>query len=394
MTNLDELLTRGVAEVLVESNVRRKLEAGQKLRLKLGIDPTRPSIHIGHAVALRKMRQFQDLGHTVVLIVGDWTAQIGDPSGRDESRPRLTPAETSSNAEHFMEQFFKIVDQTRTEVRWQSEWFGKFALEDAFNLMGRFTMAQMLAHETFRTRYEAGQPLTVLELMYPMLQGYDSVPIKSDIEFGGTDQKFNILAGRQLMEQLGMIPQDILLVPLIAGTDGRKMSKSFNNSVDMLMPPADKYGKLMSMSDDVMPLYYEVWTDAPLAEVREMATAIRDGSVNPRNLKMRLARDIVSQIDGAEAAAHAEAEFVRIFQQRDLPTDLPEHLLDAPINIVDFLAATKLAPSKSEARRLIQGGGVRVDGAKIESHEWMLAPEGEQIVQVGRRKFLKVRAKS
>ena len=393
MTDLDELLTRGVAEVLVAANVRRKLEAGQKLRLKLGIDPTRPAIHIGHAVALRKMRQFQDLGHTVVLIVGDWTAQIGDPSGRDESRPRLTPAETRSNAEHFMAQFFKIVDQTRTEVRWQSEWFGKFDLEDAFNLMGRFTMAQMLAHETFRNRYEAGQPLTVLELMYPMLQGYDSVPIKSDIEFGGTDQKFNILAGRQLMEQLGMIPQDILLVPLIAGTDGRKMSKSFNNSVDMLMSPADKYGKLMSMSDDVMPLYYEVWTDAPLAEVREMATAIRAGSVNPRNLKMRLARDIVSQIDGAAAAAQAEAEFVRIFQQRDLPTDMPEHLLDAPINIVDFLAANELAPSKSEARRLIQGGGVRVNGAKIESHEWMLAPEGEQIVQVGRRKFLKVRSR-
>ena len=394
MTDLDELLTRGVAEVLVEANLRRKLAAGQKLRLKLGVDPSRPSMTIGNGVALRKLRKFQELGHTVVLIVGDWTAQIGDPTGRDETRPRLTAEHVRTNAEQYMEQFFRLVDRERTEVRWQSEWFGEFDLEAAFNLMGRFTLGQMLAHETFRTRYDAGQPLTILELMYPMLQGYDSVVIKSDVEFGGTDQKFNNLAGRQLMEQLNLVPQDILLVPLIAGTDGRKMGKSFNNSVDMLMSPADKYGKLMSMSDDVMPLYYEVWTDAPLAEVREMATAIRAGSVNPRNLKMRLARDIVSQIDGAAAAAQAEAEFVRIFQRRDLPTDMPEHLLDAPINIVDFLAANELAPSKSEARRLIQGGGVRVNGAKIESHEWMLAPEGEQIVQVGRRKFLKVRAKN
>lgn len=393
MTNLDELLTRGVAEIVVEANLRRKLEAGQKLRLKLGIDPTRPSIHIGHAVALRKLRQFQELGHTVVLIVGDWTAQIGDPSGRDESRPRLSAEETRSNAQHFMEQFFKIVDRDRTEVRWQSEWFGTFNLEDAFNLMGRFTMAQMLSHETFRNRYEAGQPLTILELMYPMLQGYDSVPIKSDVEFGGTDQKFNILAGRQLMEQLGMVPQDVLLVPLIAGTDGRKMSKTFNNSVDLLMPPTEKYGKLMSMTDDVLPLYYEVWSDVPLTEVREMELAMKADSVNPRDLKMKLARAIISQIDGAAAAAEAEAEFVRIFQQRDLPSDMPEHQLAAPAKIVDLLVVTGLAPSKSEARRLIVGGGVRVNSEKIDSVDAMLAPDGEHIVQVGRRKFIKLTPK-
>jgi tyrosyl-tRNA synthetase len=390
--NLDELLTRGVAEVLVEANLRRKLEAGQKLRLKLGIDPTSPSIHIGHAVALRKLRQFQELGHTVVLIVGDWTAQVGDPSGRDESRVRLTPEQTSANAAHFMEQFFKIVDRERTEVRWQSEWFGTFKLEDAFNLMGRFTMAQMLSHETFRNRYDAGQPLTILELMYPMLQGYDSVAIKSDVEFGGTDQKFNILAGRQLMDQLGMVPQDILLVPLIAGTDGRKMSKTFNNSIDILMPPDEKYGKLMSMTDDVMPLYYEVWTDLPIDEVRAMGAAIADGSLNPRDLKMRLAREIIRQIDGDAAAAHAESEFVRIFQQRDIPSDMPEHTLAGPTNIIDLLVATNLAPSKSEARRLIAGGGVRLNSEKIASVDFMLIPGDESIVQVGRRKFIKIKA--
>jgi tyrosyl-tRNA synthetase len=390
MTSIDELLTRGVAEVLVEANVRRKLEAGQKLRLKLGIDPTKPSIHIGHAVALRKLRAFQELGHTVVLIIGDWTAQIGDPSGRDESRPRMTAEETSANAAYYMEQLFKIVDRDRTEIRLQSEWFGDFKLEQAFNLMGRFTMAQMLSHETFRNRYEAGQPLTILELMYPMLQAYDSVAIKADLEFGGTDQKFNILAGRQLMEQLGMVPQDILLVPLIAGTDGRKMSKSFNNSVDMLMTPEEKYGKLMSMTDDVMPLYYEVWTDTPMAEVAEIKAAMQAGSVNPRDLKMRLARDIVAQTDGAAAAAAAEAEFVRVFQQRDLPTDMPEHRLAAATSIVDLLVGTSLAPSKGEARRLIAGGGVRVDSEKIDSVDFTLQPGGEHIVQVGRRKFIKL----
>src|SRR5262249_46122968 len=218
------------------------------------------------------------------------------PSGRDETRPRLTAEIVRENAHTYMEQFFRIVDRDRTEVRWQSEWFGSFTLEHALNLAGRFTLAQMLAHETFRKRYDAGAPLTILELMYPMLQGYDSVAIAADVEFGGTDQKFNNLAGRQLMGEWGMAPQDILLVPLIPATDGRKMSKSFDNSVDMLMLPDEKYGKLMSMSDDVLPLYYEVWTDVPLAEIAEMKQAIQSGSVNPRDLKMRLAREIIGQI--------------------------------------------------------------------------------------------------
>src|SRR6185295_13099440 len=235
--DIDQLLTRGVAEVLVEAELRAKLKAGRRLRLKQGFDPTKPHMHIGHAVGLRKLRKFQELGHKVVLIVGDWTAQIGDPSGRDETRPRLTAQVVQENAKIFMEQFFRVVDRAQTEVRWQSEWFGDFDLGDALDLAGRFTLAQMLAHETFRKRYEAGAPLTILELMYPMLQGYDSVAINSDVEFGGTDQKFNNLAGRELMQQMGMAPQDILLVPLIPGTDGRKMGKSFNNTIDIVTPP-------------------------------------------------------------------------------------------------------------------------------------------------------------
>ena len=391
MLSLDEVLTRGVAEVIVAENLRKKVQAGQPLRLKLGIDPTRSSIHIGHAVALRKLRQFQNLGHTVVLIIGDWTAQIGDPTGRDDSRPRLSAAETKANAEHYMEQLFKIIDEQQTEIRWQSEWFGSFDLEAVFNVVGRFTMAQMLAHETFRQRYEAGQPLTVLELMYPMLQAYDSVAIQADVEFGGTDQKFNILAGRQLMEQLNLPPQEVLLVPLIAGTDGRKMSKTFDNTVDILMAPQDKYGRIMSMADDVLPTYYEVWTDVPMDEVRAMQAQMQAGTVNPRDLKMRLAREIITQIDGPEAAAAAEDHFVQVFQRREIPADMPEHTLSTASSIIDVLAATGLTSSKGEARRLITGGGVRVDGEKVEDQDLLLEPQTEHIVQVGRRKFIRLR---
>lgn len=388
--DVSELLSRGVAEVIVESELRARLQSGTPLRLKQGFDPTKPDMHIGHAVGLRKLRAFQELGHQVVLIVGDWTAQIGDPSGRDETRTRLSAAEVRANAETYMEQFFRVVDRQRTEVRWQSEWFGQFTLENALDLAGRFTLAQMLSHETFRKRYETGAPLTILELMYPMLQAYDSVAIKADVEFGGTDQKFNILAGRELMAQLGMTPQQVFLVPLIPGTDGRKMSKTFNNTVDIRMPPAEMYGRIMSMSDEVLPLYFEVLTDVPMAEVHEMKTAMAAGQVNPRDLKMRLAREIVAQFHDPAAAAAAEAAFIRQFVERELPEDIPNFALEAPAGIVEVLVAAGLAPSKSEARRLIDGGGVRVDGERVEGYTLTLNPGANVVVQVGRRKFVRV----
>ncbi|WP_416180949.1 tyrosine--tRNA ligase [Chloroflexus sp.] len=388
--DVSELLSRGVAEVIVESELRARLQSGTPLRLKQGFDPTKPDMHIGHAVGLRKLRAFQELGHQVVLIVGDWTAQIGDPSGRDETRTRLSAAEVRANAETYMEQFFRVVDRQRTEVRWQSEWFGQFTLENALDLAGRFTLAQMLSHETFRKRYETGAPLTILELMYPMLQAYDSVAIKADVEFGGTDQKFNILAGRELMAQLGMTPQQVFLVPLIPGTDGRKMSKTFNNTVDIRMPPAEMYGRIMSMSDEVLPLYFEVLTDVPMAEVHEMKTAMAAGQVNPRDLKMRLAREIVAQFHDPAAAAAAEAAFIRQFVERELPEDIPNFAIEAPTGIVEVLVATGLAPSKSEARRLIDGGGVRVDGERVDEYTLTLNPGANVVVQVGRRKFVRV----
>ena len=386
---IDELLTRGVAEVLVATELRAKLQSGRKLRLKQGFDPTKPQMHIGHAVGLRKLRTFQELGHQVVLIVGDWTAQIGDPSGRDETRPRLTAEVVQANARTYMEQFFKVVDREQTEVRWQSEWFGDFKLVDALNLAGRFTLAQMLAHETFRKRYEEGARLSILELMYPMLQGYDSVAVQSDVEFGGTDQKFNNLAGRELQAQMGQTPQDILLVPLIPGTDGRKMGKSFDNTIDVLMLPFEMYSKVLSMSDEIMPLYFEVLTDMPLGEIAEMQRAIGAGEANPMRFKQQLARDLVRQFHSEAEAGAAESAWISQFSKRERPSDIPSHTLTGPTNIIDFMVDAGLAASKSEARRLIAGGGVRVEDEKVEAADLMLNPETPVVVQVGRRKFVR-----
>jgi tyrosyl-tRNA synthetase len=386
--NIAELLSRGVAEVIVESELRAKLERRKPLRLKMGFDPSKPDLHVGHAVGLRKLRQFQDLGHTVVLIVGDWTARVGDPSGRDETRQMLTAEQVRANAETYMQQFFHIVDRERTEVRWQSEWFEKFSLEDVFNLTSRFTMQQMLAHETFRKRNDTGNPVTIMELMYPLLQAYDSVAINADVEFGGMDQKFNILAGRELMRSLGMEPQQVLLVPLLVGMDGRKMSKSFDNTVDLTMPPADMYGRVMAMSDDVIVPYFENVTDVTAPHVQEIQYALEHGT-NPRDLKMRLARELVTQFHTGAAAAEAEDYFRRTVQRGEVPADMPEHVIAAATNIVDLLAEAKLAPSKSEARRLIAGGGVRVDGEKVDQ-DATIEPNGAYVVQVGKRKFVRV----
>jgi tyrosyl-tRNA synthetase len=390
MDPIDRIFDRTVAEVIVREELEQRLRSGRQLRLKMGLDPSKPNLHIGHAVGLRKLRQFQELGHEVVLIVGDWTAQIGDPSGRDESRSMLTPEEVQRNAKTYMEQFFIIVDEERTEIRWQSEWFGKFTLTDVFNLTSRFTMAQMMAHETFRKRWEEGRPLTLMELMYPALQAYDSVAIDADVEFGGTDQKFNILAGRELQSSLGVPPQDVFLNPLLPGTDGRKMSKSFGNTIDLTDAPEDMYGKAMSISDEMLDTYLTLVStiaDDELEAIRQQLTA---GTVNPRDIKMRLAGDIVRQFHGAEAARQAEAEFVRVFQRGKLPTDIPEYTLSEPIGIIDLLRDSGMASSGSAARTLIQQGGVRIDDEKVQDVDLRVDPKEGMIIRVGRRRFLKI----
>jgi tyrosyl-tRNA synthetase len=376
------LLTRGVAEIIVESELRAKLNAGKKLRLKQGFDPSRPDMHIGHAVGLRKLKKFQELGHTIVLIVGDWTAQIGDPSGRDVTRPRLTAEKVRENALTYMEQFFRVIDRDKTEIRWQSEWFGQFKLENALDLAGRFTLAHMLSHDTFRKRYEAGQSLTILELMYPMLQGYDSVVVKADVEFGGTDQKFNNLAGRELQAQMGQTPQDVFLLPLIPGTDGRKMGKSFDNTVDILLTPENMFGKIMSMADDVMPLYYEVLTDVPLTDVAEIKHVIQTGTGSPMDIKKRLAAEIVAQFHSPSDAIRAREAFERQFQRREMPDEMPEFAISQPTTILDLLVNTSLATSKSEGRRLIDGGGVKLNGEKVSAYDTLVTPVA--VIQKGR----------
>jgi tyrosyl-tRNA synthetase len=390
MDAIERIFDRTVAEVIIREELEERLRSGRQLRLKMGLDPSKPNLHIGHAIGLRKLRQFQELGHEVVLIVGDWTAQIGDPSGRDESRAMLTPEEVQRNAKTYMDQFFIIVDEDRTEIRWQSEWFGNFTLTDVFNLTSRFTMAQMMAHETFRKRWEEGRPLTLMELMYPALQAYDSVAIDADVEFGGTDQKFNILAGRELQSSLGLPPQDVFLNPLLPGTDGRKMSKSFGNTIDLTDRPEDMYGKAMSISDDMLDTYLTLVSEMPDDELEEIRHQLSAGTVNPRDIKMRLARDIVRQFHGVQAARQAEAEFVRVFQKGKLPTDMPEYTLSEPIGIVDLLTDASLARSSSDARRLIEQGGVRIDDEKVQDVDLRVEPREGMIIRVGKRRFLRI----
>ena len=387
--SLDFVLKRGVAEIISEENLRKRIAAGKPLRLKMGFDPSKPDLHVGHAVGLRKLRQLQDLGHTVVLIVGDWTAQVGDPSGRDESRVMLTHDQVQVNAQTYMDQFFIIVDKSKTEVRWQSEWFGKFTLTDVFNLTARFTFADLMEHETFDKRVKEGKALSIMELMYPLLQAYDSIAIDADVEFGGMDQKFNILAGRQLQERLGKTPQEVFLVPLLVGTDGRKMSKSFGNTIDVRAEPNDMYGKVMSLVDSVLVEYFRCVTDVSDAELAEIDRTMKAGSVNPRDLKMRLAREIITQLYDANAARDAEAEFVKVFQQRELPSDMPTFAIKSPTPIIDLMMAANLAQSKSEARRLVQQGGVKLDDEKIDKIDTVI-PAKSAVLRVGKLKFVRL----
>ena len=363
------LLQRGVAEIIVQESLLRKLESGRSLRLKEGFDPSAPDIHLGHAVGLRKLRQFQELGHTVVLIVGDWTARIGDPTGRSVTRPMLTEEEVRANAETYLSQFFKIVDRSRTEVVWQSEWYRTFDLADVIRLASKFTVAQMLAREDFARRYQEGNPISLTELLYPLLQAYDSVAVRADVEFGGLDQKFNCLVGRELQGMVGQEPQDIVLTPLLVGLDGaQKMSKSLGNYVGIAEPPDTMYGKIMRLRDEAIVSYLRNLTDIPDAEIDRYQQAMERGEVNPMEVKMHLAHEIVAQFHGAAEARPAEEEFVRVYRRREQPTAAPVYHLPPGttlISPVDLLVGAGLAKSKSEARRLIQQGAVELDGVRI-----------------------------
>jgi len=389
--DINHLLRRGVAEIIVEDEMRKLLRSGRTLRLKEGFDPSFPDIHLGHMVTLRKLCQLQELGHQVILIVGDWTARIGDPSGASATRPMLSAEQVKTNAETYMKQFFKIVDRDKTEVRWQSEWFGKFNLTDVIQLTSKFTIAQLMAREDFSNRYSAGRPITVAELLYPLLQAYDSVAIQADVEFGGTDQKFNCLVGRELQPMLGQSPQQVFLVPLLIGTDGsQKMSKSLGNYIGVAEPPEEIYGKVMSIPDSLVLDYFELVTDVPDKELEEFRQALKDETVNPMELKKRLAREIVTQLYAQKAAGEAEEHFVRVFQKREVPEEVQEYHISrrADIDLRDVLVETHLAKSRSEANRLIEQGAVSVDGKKISNS--VATIKSGSIIKMGKRRFIRL----
>ena len=388
---MNRLLRRGVAEIIIEEEMIELLRSGKKLRLKEGFDPSFPDIHLGHMVALRKLRQFQELGHQVVLIVADWTAQIGDPSGVSATRPMLTMEQVKANAQTYMDQFSKIVDMDKTEVRWQSEWFDEFRLGDVIRLASKFTVAQFLARDDFNKRYNEGRPIAITELLYPLLQAYDSVMVQADVEFGGTDQKFNFLVGRELQEMMGQKPQQCFMTPLLVGTDGsQKMSKSLGNYIGVTEPPEDIYGKAMSIRDDLILLYFELVTDVPDEELAGFKQELEEGKINPMLLKKRLGRELVSHLYDQKAAAEAEEHFEKVFQQREMPEEIAEYQfsLAGEVDLRNVMVEAQLAKSRSEAHRLIAQGAVSIDGEKITSN---IAPlKSGSIIKVGKRHFARV----
>jgi tyrosyl-tRNA synthetase len=386
--DISYLLSRGVAEIIVEEEMINLLRSGRKLRLKEGFDPSAPDIHLGHMVTLKKLRQFQELGHQIVLIVADWTAQIGDPSGVSVTRPMLSAEQVRENAETYMKQFFKVVDKEKTEIRWQSEWFGGFDLADVIRLTSKFTVAQFLARDDFSKRYNEGRPIAITELLYPLLQAYDSVAIQADVEFGGTDQKFNFLVGRELQSMMGQHPQQCFMMPLLVGTDGsQKMSKSLGNYIGVDEPPGDIYGKTMSIPDDLILQYFELVTDVPDEELAEFRKQLDDEGVNPMTLKKRLARELVTQLYGEKQATEAEQQFEKVVQKREMPEDIIEYELEDRINITQLLAQSGLTGSRSEAIRLIRQGAVSIDGRKISDSNEVISKNC--IIKVGKRRYLK-----
>ena len=403
---LNKVLHRGVAEIIVEDEFVKRLQSSESLRLKMGFDPSRPDIHLGHVVGLRKLRQLQELGHQVILIVGDWTAQIGDPSGRSVTRPMLTHEEVMANAETYLDQFFKVVDRDRTETVLQSEWFGKFTLATVIDLTKRFTLAQFLERDDFSRRFRANKPIALTEFLYPLLQAYDSVAIRSDVEFGGTDQKFNLLVGRQLQSMMGQQPQHCFLMPMLVGTDGvQKMSKSLDNYVALDDPPNEMFGKVMSISDTLIMDYYENLTDVSDGELMEMRRSLEAGSVNPMDMKKGLALEITAQFYSRNEASLAQDYFENAFQHRNVPEEIPEIPLGSltgdrggpsshsvRLTWSTILKNAALARSTSEAKRLIRDGAVDLlwpSGnsvtLKADGPAQNLVPD--LIIKVGKRRF-------
>ncbi|TAK83206.1 MAG: tyrosine--tRNA ligase [Betaproteobacteria bacterium] len=391
-----ETIRRGCDELIVEEELVRKLATGRKLRVKLGLDPTAPDLHLGHTVVINKLRHFQELGHQVQFLIGDFTGMIGDPTGKNQTRPPLSREQILANARSYREQVFKILDPERTQILFNSEWSDKLGAEGMIRLAARYTVARLLERDDFSKRFKSNQPIAIHELLYPLMQGYDSVAMKADVELGGTDQKFNLLVGRELQKQYGQEPQIILTMPLLEGLDGKeKMSKSLGNYVGIAEPPQEIFGKLMSISDDLMWRYIELLSFEPSATVRKWKDAVASGA-NPRDVKARFAREIVARFHSASAAEKAQSEFEQRFREGAMPENMPEVSVSAPeggVLITHLLKQAGLTPSTSEAQRMIEQGGVKLDGERVVDKALRLTPGRTVIAQVGKRKFARITLK-
>jgi tyrosyl-tRNA synthetase len=385
-------LSRNHVSLISEEELLEKLKKKRSLRVKLGVDPSRPDLHLGHAVVLRKLRLFQEFGHQVVLIIGDFTARIGDPSGRSKTRPMLSREEAKANAESYSKQAFKILNRDLTEIRFNSEWLDPMSFEDVIRLSSRYTVARMMERHDFARRYSENEPIGVSEFLYPLAQAYDSVVVKADVEIGGDDQFFNLVVGRKIQEEYGLEAQTILTVPLIEGTDGKlKMSKSYDNYIAFDDSPRDMFGKIMSIPDSLMMKYFRLLTDKSDAELAEYDRKLLNNAVNPRDLKLALAVEITSQFFGRETALNAQEEFISIFRNKELPEEMPEIKLPAEsISIVDLLVSHANISSRSEARRLIDQGGVRVNDEVLDDIHSVLAVSEGDVLRIGKKRFYRL----
>ena len=389
-----EEIKRGCDEILLEKDLQERLSEKRPLRVKAGFDPTAPDLHLGHTVLINKLRQFQDLGHEVLFLIGDFTGMIGDPTGKNVTRKPLTKEQVLANAETYKQQVFKILDPEKTTVCFNSEWMGKMSAADMIQLAGQHTVARMLERDDFDKRYSSNQPIAIHEFLYPLVQGYDSVVLKSDIELGGTDQKFNLLMGRELQKNYGQKPQVIITMPILEGLDGvQKMSKSLNNYIGIDDGPNDMFGKIMSISDELMWRYFELLSFKPIAEINAYRESIEKNGANPRDIKFELAMEIIERFHDQAAAEAAKQDFIQRFQKGQLPDEIPEHELDntkAPWMIGAALKNAGLVSSTSEAIRMIKQGAVRIDGEKIDNAKLELDLSQPLILQVGKRKVAKV----
>jgi len=375
------LLKTGITEMISEEELEVKLKKGKPLTVKFGADPSAPDLHLGHTVVLRKLKQLQDLGHNIVFLIGDFTAQIGDPTGKSETRKVLSPEQVSQNAESYQQQAFKILDKKKTKVVYNSEWLDNMSPKEILKLSAQMTVARMLERDDFKKRYQNNQPISIHEFMYPLLQGYDSVYLKADIELGGTDQKFNLLVGRQLQENAGQVAQSLIMMPILEGTDGvNKMSKSLNNHIGLTESPTDMFGKVMSISDEIMPRYYNLLTDLEF-----------DKNEHPRDAKIKLAKEIITMYHSANAAEVAAEEFRNIFADKGLPDDMPEFIVtDEAVPIIKLISITKLIDSNGEAKRMVKQNAVSINGTVINDINQNISINQELVLKIGKRKFAKI----